>query len=103
MLPKINDTITWGETLAQEQHRKEFLRKANQQRSIRRVLKDRPPAYQLGLARFGGQLVKWGCRLQARYGTLAEASKSIHCVKVLRQQLSTPDAGIGLSPCVGNK
>ena len=103
MFPKITDTITWEETLAQEQHRGELLKEANHQRSIRRESKQKPAAYQLLLARLGGQLVKWGCRLQAEYGTLAEASKSIYHVKKLRQQLSAPDARASLSLCLDRK
>jgi hypothetical protein len=96
---KITDTITWEETLAQEQHRRELLKEADHHRSIRRGAKQETVFHQLLLARLGERLVRWGCRLQARYGTLAEATQSICHVKVLRQQLSAADAGASLSLC----
>jgi hypothetical protein len=96
---KITDTIAWEETLAQEQHRSELLRVAEHHRSIRREPKQETAFHQLLLARLGERFVSWGCRLQARYGTLAEATQSICHVKVLRQQLSAPDARASLSLC----
>ena len=103
MISKITDTIPWEESLVQEQHQRELLEGARRQRLIRQVSKHETTSYQLLLARLGEQLVKWGCRLQAKYGTLAEASKSICYVKMLRQQFSAPGAGISLSPCSGKK
>ena len=99
MFTKITDTITWEETLAQEQHRIELLKAADHHGSIRREHKQKTAFHQLLLARLGERLVSWGCGLQARYGTLAEATRSIRHVKVLRQQLSAPDAGASLSLC----
>jgi hypothetical protein len=98
---KITDTIPWEETLAQEQHRSELLllKAADHHRSIRREHKQKTAFHQLLLARLGERLVSWGCGLQARYGTLAEATRSICHVKVLRQQLSAPDARASLSLC----
>jgi len=95
--------ITWEDVLVHEEFRWEALAEANHQRSIRQLSKRETTSYQLLLARLGEQLVKWGCRLQAKYGTLAEASNSICYVKKLRQQFSAPSTSISLSPCAGNK
>ena len=95
--------ITWEDILVQEEYRREALAEANHQRLIRRVSKRETTSYQLLLARLGEQLVKWGCRLQAKYGTLAEASNSVCYVKNLRQRFSAPSTSISLSPCAGNK
>lgn len=95
--------ITWEDVLVQEEYRREALAEANHQRLIRQLSKRETTSYQLLLARLGEQLVKWGCRLQAKYGTLAEASNSICYVKKLRQQFSAPSTSISLSPCAGNK
>ena len=95
--------ITWEDILVQEEYRREALAEANHQRLIRRVSNRETTSYQLLLARLGEQLVKWGCRLQAKYGTLAEASNSICYVKNLRQRFSAPSTSISLSPCAGNK
>jgi len=103
MIPKITDMIPWEEARAREQHQRELLKEANHQRSIRQVSKRETTSYQLLLARLGERLVKWGCRLQAKYGTLAEASNSICYVKMLRQQFLAPDTSINLSLCLGKK
>jgi hypothetical protein len=105
MLIKMTDMIAWEETLAQEQHHNELqlLKTADHQRSIRREPKQETAFHQLLLARLGERLVRWGCRLQARYGTLAEATRSIRHVIVLGQQFSAPDAGAGLSLCLDSR
>ena len=92
---KITDRIPWEETLAQEQHHRELFKKANRRRSIRQTPERETTSYQLLLVRLGERLVKWGCRLQARYGTLTQVSESILYTKALYQQLSTADTGIG--------
>ena len=99
MFTKITDTIPWEEALAQDHHRSELLKVAEHHRSIRREHEQKTAFHQLLLARLGERLVSWGCGLQARYGTLAEATRSICHVKVLRQQLSAPDARASLSLC----
>jgi len=103
MILQISGIFPWEEALAQEQHRRELLEKAKHQRLIQKVSERGTTSYQLLLAQLGEQLVKWGCHLQARYGTLAEASNSIRYIKVLRRQFSAPDTGIGLSPCLGKR
>jgi hypothetical protein len=80
-----------------------LLRVSDHHRSIRRESKQEAAFHQLLLARLGERLVGWGCRLQARYGTLAEATQSLYHVEVLRQQLSAPDAGASLSLCLGSR
>ncbi|MDY6875668.1 MAG: hypothetical protein SWK90_05645 [Chloroflexota bacterium] len=85
--------ITWENILVQEQYRKEALEKAAHWRLIKASGRKTKP-YQLVLGRLGEQLVKWGCRLQARYGTLAEASNSVCHVKMLRQQFSAPNTNV---------
>jgi len=103
MISKITDMIPWEEARAQEQHQRELLAEANRQRLIRQVSKRETTSYQLLLAQLGEQLVKWGCRLQAKYGTLAKASNSICYVKMLHRQFSAPGTSISLSPCSGKK
>jgi hypothetical protein len=103
MFTRTTERITWGETLAQEQHRRELLAVSGRQRSMRQESEQETAFYRLLLARLGERLVKWGCHLQARHGTLAEASRSIYHVKMLRQQLSMTDTGTGLSLCLGRK
>ena len=95
--------ISWTDLLVREQHRRELLEEANHQRLIRQVSKHETTSYQLLLARLGEQLVTWGYRLQARYGSLAEASNSICHVETLRQQFSAPDTSINLSSCSGKR
>lgn len=89
--------ITWYDVLVQEQYRKEQLEKANHYRLLRQLSKRETMHFRPLLSRLGGQLVKWGCRLQAKYGTLAEVSKSVRCAKVLRRQYTTPNV------CVSRK
>jgi len=103
MFPRITERITWGEALAQEQRQRGLRQEASDQRSILQESDQEPAFYQLLLARLGERLVKWGCRLQARYGTLAEASRSIYYVKMLDQQLPVPDACASFSLCIGRK
>jgi hypothetical protein len=74
---------TLDHVLVREREQKRLLETSGRQRPVRRT-----STYQPLLARLGEQLVKWGCRLQAQYGTLAEASNSLRYVKTLRQQLS---------------
>jgi len=95
--------ITWTDILVREQRRRELLKEANHWRLARQVSNRETASYQLLLARLGEQLVKWGCRLQAKYGTLAEASNSTYYVKMLRRQFSAPDTGISASACSGRK
>jgi hypothetical protein len=87
MITKITGMITWEETVVQEQHRRELLEEAGRQRLARSVSKNETTFYQLLLGRFGEQLVKWGYRLQARYGTL---TRSIGHVETLCQQHDDP-------------
>ena len=103
MLTKISDTIGWEEALAQERRRWELLKEAEYYRSIRREDTQKTAFHQLLLARLGERLVSWGCGLQARYGTLAEATRSIRHVKALRQQLSASDTGASLSLCLDSR
>jgi len=79
----------WEETVVHEQHRRELIEEAARQRLARSVSKNETTFYQLLLGRLGEQLVKWGYRLQARYGTL---TSSIARVETLCQQ---GDASIG--------
>jgi hypothetical protein len=102
MLIKMTDTIDWEERLAQ-QRRSELLEAAEHQRSSRREPERKTALHQLLLARLGERLVSWGCRLQARHGTLAEATQSIRRAKVLCQQLSVSDARANLSLCLGSR
>lgn len=95
--------ITWEDILVQEQYRRKALAEADHQRLIQQMSERETTPYRLVLARLGEQLVKWGCRLQAKYGTLAEASNSIRHVKMLRQQFLVPSTSINLSPCSGKK
>ena len=74
---------TLDQVLVREQEQKRLLEESSRRRLVRQT-----SSYHPLLARLGEQLVKWGCRLQAQYGTLAEASNSICYVKTLRQQLS---------------
>ena len=76
-------TTTLDHILVREREQKRLLEESSRRRLVRRT-----SSYHPLLARLGEQLVKWGCRLQAQYGTLAEASNSIRYVKTLRQQLS---------------
>ena len=95
--------ITWEDVLVQEEYRRELLKEAEHERLIRQVSRRETARHQLLLARLGERLVKWGCRLQARYGTMAEASRSVCYVKMLRQQFAAPKTSISLSPCLGKK
>ncbi len=81
--------ITGRDELVQEEYRKVRLEEADLQRLIRQAYTRETTPLRPLLARLGGQLVEWGCRLQAQYGTLAEASNSICHIKMLRQQIST--------------
>ncbi len=74
---------TLDHVFVREQEQKRILKESSRRYIVRRASNYHPL-----LARLGEQLVKWGCRLQAEYGTLAEASKSIGYVKRLRRQLS---------------
>jgi hypothetical protein len=103
MLIKMTDMIAWEETLAQQQRRNELLEAAEHHRSIGREPKQEAALHQRLLARLGERLVSWGCRLQARHGTLAEATQSICHAKALRRQLSAPDARANLSLCLGSR
>ncbi len=80
--------ITERDVLVQKEYRKVRLEEADLQRLIRQAYQHETTLLRPLLARLGGQLVEWGCRLQAQYGTLAEASNSIRHIKTLRQQLS---------------
>ena len=84
---KITDRIPWEETLAQKQHHRELLNKAHRRHSISQTSERETISYQLLLARLGERLVKWGCRLQDRYGTLTQVSESICYTKATYQQL----------------
>ena len=90
MIPTIISPMrTWEEPIVREQHRRELIEEIGRQRLARLVSKNEMAFYQLLLGRFGEQLVKWGCRLQARYGALIS---SIDRVEILCQQ---GDASIG--------
>jgi len=80
--------ITGRDVLVQEEYRKVRLEEADLQRLIRQAYTRETRLSRRLLARLGGQLVEWGCRLQAQYGTLAEASNSIRHISTLRQRLS---------------
>lgn len=79
----LEKTTTLDQVLVREQEQKR-----NLEESSRRYLIRRASNYHPLLAWLGEQLVKWGCRLQAQYGTLAEASNSICHAKTLCRQLS---------------
>ncbi|MCP4543535.1 MAG: hypothetical protein GY832_41005 [Chloroflexi bacterium] len=77
MIIKINGRIAFEEIVAHEQHHKELLENADRQRLVRQMSRNGTILFQNLLGQLGEQLVKWGCRLQAQYGTLTEVSKSI--------------------------
>ena len=85
--------ITWCDVIVQRQYRKDQREKANHWRRVRQVSQHEATLLHSLLARLGGRLVMWGCRLQAKYGTLTELSKSVHYAKVLRQQYAIPNVG----------
>ena len=91
--------IIWEEVLVREQYREEALEEAQRQRLIRQVSRRGTASYQLVLGRLGEQLVKWGCRLQAKYGTLTEATNSVCYVKTLRQKFLVAGTSARLSSC----
>lgn len=74
---------TLDQVFVREQEQKRLLEESGRWHLVRRA-----STYHPLLARLGEQLVKWGCRLQAQYGTLAEASNSLRYVKMLRRQIS---------------
>ena len=71
MITKVMGPVMLEGNMAQEQRRKELIEETGRQHLARLISKNETAFYQLLLGRFGEQLVKWGCRLQARYGTLA--------------------------------
>jgi hypothetical protein len=71
---------TLDQVFVREQEQKRLLKESSRRYLVRRVSNYHPL-----LAWLGEQLVKWGCRLQAQYGTLTEASNSVCYVKALRQ------------------
>jgi hypothetical protein len=74
---------TLDQVFVREREQKRNLEESSRRHQVRRV-----STYHPLLAQLGEQLVKWGCRLQAQYGTLTEASNSVCYVKALRRQLS---------------
>ncbi len=89
MITKVMGPVMLEGNMAQEQRRRELIEETERQRLARLVSKNETTFYQLWLGRLGEQLVKWGCRLQARYGTL---TNSIARVETLCQQ---SDASVG--------
>ena len=83
MFTKVTGNITWEGNAAREQHRRELIAAAGRQRLARSVSRNETSFYRLWLGRLGEQLVEWGYRLQAQYGTL---TGSIACVETLCQQ-----------------
>ena len=85
MIPNVTERIAWEEIVNHEQRHRELLKEANRQRLVQQVLKNETTFYQLLLGQLGEQLVKWGCRLQAKYGVMTKASKGIYHVEMLHQ------------------
>jgi len=83
MITKMAGNITWEGNAAREQHRRELLAAAGRQRLARSVSRSGMAFSRLWLARFGEQLIKWGYRLQFRYGTL---TSSIDIIEMLGRQ-----------------
>jgi len=83
MITEINSTIAWEEPIVHKQHQRELIAEAGRQRLARSVSKNETVFYRLWLGRLGDQLVKWGSRLQAQYGTL---TSNIARVETLCQQ-----------------
>ncbi len=83
MFTKITDTVAWGEPTVHKQHQRELISAAGRQRLARSVSRNETAFYRLWLGRLGEQLIKWGCSLQAQYGTL---TSSIARVETLCQQ-----------------
>ena len=83
MITKVTGKITWEGSVAQEQHRRELIAATARQSLVRSVSGNKTTFYQFLLAQLGEQLVEWGYRLQAPYGTFAE---SIDRVETLCQQ-----------------
>ena len=67
---------SWIDEAVREEQRRDMLREAARRRLIAQArVADRRPGriYSPTLVRLGRWLETWGCRLQARYGGLAEA------------------------------
>jgi hypothetical protein len=86
--------ITWYDVIVQRQYRMDQREKANRWRQVHQMSQREATLLHSLLARLGGRLVMWGWRLQAKYGTLTELSKSVRYAKVLRQQYAAPSVSV---------
>ncbi len=84
MITKVMGPVMLEGNMAQEQRRKELIEETGRQRLARLVSKNETAFYQLLLGRFGEQLVKWGYRLQARYGALTSSIDRVEILSAAR-------------------
>ncbi len=85
MIPTITGPMRmWEEPIVHEQHRRELIEETGRQRLARLVSKNETTFYQLWLGRLGEQLVKWGYRLQVRYGTLTSSIDRVEILSAAR-------------------
>jgi hypothetical protein len=77
LLPERNSSmLNWIDEAIKEEQRRDMLRAAARRLLVAEayaVNRRQRPVYSPALARLGRRLELWGCRLQARYGVLAEA------------------------------
>ncbi len=84
MITKVMGPVMLEGNAAQEQRQRELVEETGRQRLARLVSKNETTFYQLWLGRFGEQLVKWGYRLQVRYGTLTSSIDRVEILSAAR-------------------
>ena len=77
VLEKITSTAGWSEAVTGIDRHRELIEESNHRRLVRRVSERGMATYRRLLSRLGRQLVRWGFRLQVKYGAVTETSQGV--------------------------